>query len=219
MRKISLIVILLVYFFYSNPAFASEETVPLIIDTKLAGERVAGTESIYFDIFDLTVWCQKRNQTEKEVKEFWLNRYQNKQQFQQYIQQSALTQVNERPLSATDDGIVRTELPYQQQKQTAVYLLTTSGETGKQEFLPMVVFMPDPPSTEPIRLYGKYQEIKQQAPPLVKQHTNLENKPAPSKQLPQTNELTSNFFASGLLLAVIGGIGLAYQSQNRRKNK
>lgn len=202
-----------------NPAFASEETVPLIIDTKLAGEKVAGTESIYFDIFDLTVWCQKRNQTEKEVKEFWLNHYQNKKQFQQYIQQSALLQVNERPLSATGDGIVRTELPYQQQGQSAVYLLTASGEIGEQEFLPMVVFMPAVLSTEPIRLYGKYQEIRKQAPPLVEQHTNLENKPAPNKQLPQTNELTSNFLASGLLLAVIGGIGLAYQSKNRRKNK
>lgn len=217
MRKISLLFILLVYFFYSNPAFASEETVPLIIDTKLAGEKVAGTESIYFDIFDLTVWCQKSNQTEKEVKEFWLNRYQDKKHFQQYIQQSALPQVNERPLSATDDGIVRTELPYQQQKQTAVYLLTASGETGKQEFLPMVVFMPDTPSTEPLRLYGKYQEIQQQAPPLVEKQTTLENKPSTNKQLPQTNELSSNFIASGLLLVVIGGIGLAYQKQKQEE--
>lgn len=217
MRKISLIVILLAYFFYSNPAFASEEAVPLIIDTKLAGEKVAGTEAIYFDIFDLTAWCKNSEQTEKEVKEFWLNRYQSKKQFQQYIQQSALPQVNERPLTTTADGIVRTELPYQQQEQSAVYLLTAAGETGKQEFLPMVLFMLDTPPIEPIRLYGKYQEIKQQAPPPVEQQTSLENKPTPNKQLPQTNELTSNFIASGLLLAVLGGIGLAYQKQKQEE--
>ncbi|MFR3685891.1 MAG: pilin N-terminal domain-containing protein [Enterococcus sp.] len=218
MRRISLVFMLLVYFFYTNTAFALEKTVPLIIDTKLAGEKVAGTDEIYFDIFDLTSWSQKSGQTEKEIKEFWLNHYQSKKQFQQYVQQTALLKVNEQPVSTAADGIARTELPYQQQEHAAVYLLVASGETGKQEFLPMVLFMPEELPVESIRLYGKYQEIKQQEP-IVEQQTSLENKVSIKRQLPQTNELTSNFILSGLLLAVIGGIGLIYQKHSRRRNK
>lgn len=57
-------------FFYSKPVSGIEAFVSILIDTKAAGERVAGTEAICFDIFDLTAWSQKSQQSEKDVKQF-----------------------------------------------------------------------------------------------------------------------------------------------------
>jgi len=182
----------------------------------VAVERVAGTEAICFDVFDLTAWNQKSQQSEKDVKQFWLNRYQSKKQFQQYVQKAALPQVNDQPQLVDTDGIARLELPYQQQDQPAVYLLAASGETGTQEFLPMVVFVSMDFPTEPIVLYGKYQA--QQPAETVEEPKKLVNKPSKEKQLPQTNEVTSNVLLGGLLLALIGGIGLAYQKQKQEEN-
>lgn len=202
-------------FFYSKPVFGIEAFVPILIDTKAAGERVAGTETICFDIFDLTAWSQKSQQSEKDVKQFWLNRYQSKRQFQQYVQKAALPKVNARPLMVDTDGVARIELPYQQQEQPAVYLLAASGETGTQEFLPMVFFMPKEFPSETLALYGKYQE--QQPAETIEEPKKLVNKPSKEKQLPQTNEVSNNVLLGGLLLALIGGMGLAYQKQKQEE--
>lgn len=159
-------------FFYSKPVSGIEAFVSILIDTKAAGERVAGTETICFDIFDLTAWSQRSQQSEKDVKQFWLNRYQSKRQFQQYVQKAALPKVNARPLMVDTDGVARIELPYQQQEQPA--------ET-------------------------------------IEEPKKLVNKPSKEKQLPQTNEVSNNVLLGGLLLALIGGMGLAYQKQKQEE--
>lgn len=202
-------------FFYSKPVSGIETFVSILIDTKAAGEKVAGTETLCFDVFDLTAWRQRSPQSEKDVKQFWLNRYQSKRQFQQYVQKAALPKVNARPLMVDTDGVARIELPYQQQEQPAVYLLAASGETGTQEFLPMVFFMPKEFPSETLALYGKYQE--QQLAETVEEPKKLVNKPSKEKQLPQTNEVSSNVLLGGLLLALIGGMGLAYQKQKQEE--
>ena len=205
MKKLSLICLVIVYFFYGNSAFASEAAVSVSIDTKRAGEFVAGTEALTFDVYDLTEWCQKNNQSEKKSKQFWLDQYQNKQQFQRVIQQAALTKVNERPLGVGSDGLMQAALPYHQQ--------------GNQEFLPLVLFLSTEYPTATVYLYGKYQTTAGTGE-LIEESPNHENKPSTKTSLPQTNERPSNFLYSGILLALAGGGGLAYQKQkNRRKNE
>ncbi|WP_288226945.1 pilin N-terminal domain-containing protein [uncultured Enterococcus sp.] len=219
MKKLSLICLVIVYFFYGNSAFASEAAVSVSIDTKRAGEFVAGTEALTFDVYDLTEWCQKNNQSEKKSKQFWLDQYQNKQQFQRVIQQAALTKVNERPLAVGSDGLMQAALPYHQQGKPAVYLFSAFGETGNQEFLPLVLFLPTECPAATVYLYGKYQTTAG-TEELIEESPNHENKPSTKTSLPQTNERPSNFLYSGILLALAGGGGLAYQKQkNRRKNE
>lgn len=220
MKKLSLICLVIVYFFYGNSAFASEAAVSVSIDTKRAGEFVAGMETLTFDVYDLTEWCQKNNQSEKKSKQFWLDQYQNKQQFQRVIQQAALTKVNERPLAVGSDGLMQAALPYHQQGKPAVYLFSALGETGNQEFqfLPLVLFLPTKYPTATVYLYGKYQTTAE-TEELIEESPNHENKPSTKTSLSQTNERPSNFLYSGILLALAGGGGLAYQKQKKQEEK
>jgi LPXTG-motif cell wall-anchored protein len=110
-------------------------------------------------------------------------------------------------------------LPYHQQGKPAVYLFSAFGENGNQQFLPPVFFLPTECPAETFYLYGKYQTTAG-TEELIEESPNHENKPSTKTSLPQTNELPSNFLYSGILLALAGGGGLAYQKQkNRRKNE
>ncbi|MFC4772587.1 LPXTG cell wall anchor domain-containing protein [Enterococcus hermanniensis] len=217
MKKRILLFILLVSWLFAPSSYASEAEVSLTIDTKQAGEKVVGTESITFDLVDLTAWCNSQNQSEKDIQQTWLNQYQNKKQFQQLIQQTGLLKVNAQPILTSSDGIAQTTVPHQQLGRNAVYLLVASGETGSKEFLPMVIFMPTELFNGSMSLYGKYQEIHPKESITIENDTNKPS--AIGKQLPQTNTMNSNFVVGGLVLVLIGSLGLVYKNKNKGRKK
>jgi len=217
LKKRILLFILLVSWLFAPSSYASEAEVTLTIDTKQAGEKVAGTEAITFDLFDLTAWCSSQDQSEKDIKQIWLNQYQNKNQFQQLIQHTGLVKVNEQSIPTNYDGIAETTVPYQQSGQKAVYLLVASGETGSKEFLPLVIFMPPELFNGSMSLYGKYQEIQLKESITTENDTNKTS--TIGKQLPQTNTVNSNFIVGGLVLVVIGSLGLVYKNKNKGRKK
>ena len=196
MKKRILLFILLVSWLFAPSSYASEAEVTLTIDTKQAGEKVAGTEAITFDLFDLTAWCSSQDQSEKDIKQIWLNQYQNKNQFQQLIQHTGLVKVNEQSIPTNYDGI---------------------GATGSKEFLPLVIFMPPELFNGSMSLYGKYQEIQLKESITTENDTNKTS--TIGKQLPQTNTVNSNFILGGLVLVVIGSLGLVYKNKNKGRKK
>jgi LPXTG-motif cell wall-anchored protein len=85
--------------------------------------------------------------------------------------------------------------------------------------VPQVFFKATECTAATVFLFGKYQTTAG-TEELIEESPNHENKPSTKTSLPQTNELPSNFLYSGILLALAGGGGLAYQKQkNRRKNE
>ena len=208
-------------------AFAEESLVEVQIHTRSEdGTALEGTESIALEIYDLTDWRIQRASDEKTDKAFILNTYPTKAELAAFVKQAQLPKYSQAPLLTDNAGKVTVELPRYQREQDAAYLILASGEKGKYQMLPMIIYLPQyQPSTEveatSLLYSSKYSEIKPTKPtepPLVepsepqKSWSETEQpKNYPEKRLPSTNELIRNYCFLGLLLMVVGGIGLRKQ--------
>lgn len=197
---------------------------------------IPGTETIVFDVYDLTDWRGENGHSEKEAKQLLLDTYATKEAMRQFVLDEQLEQVNSAPIPVTNQAAELTLSRYRKNKDAA-YLILASGETGNQHFLPIVLFFPqiDPKTNEEswqLQIYGKYVKLTDPAtdpdpePPRVpttvpptSKVTSQKDFPATSKQYPQTNELRQCYLVLGGLLSLFGAIGLLKNKKIRGKKE
>lgn len=217
-------------------AFAEESQVEVQINTRSEDGKIwEGTESLALEIYDLTDWRMKRGGTEKSDKEFILNTYPTKEKLTAFVKDEQLPKFSQAPLLVDSQGQAVVTLPRYQNQRDAAYLILSSGEQGKYQMLPIVVYLPqrlansEEESTVLI-FYSKYDELpkipsdptptkptkpsvsdssepRKDAPITIGTPGGGEPKSYP-KELPSTNELIRNYCFLGLLLMVVGFIGL-----------
>lgn len=127
----------------SVSAVTTNEKVEIIINTRpKEGEKVQGTDNLNFTIYDLTNWRHSNVMSEKEAKEFLLDKNATKEEMQSFIRTEGLKPLSEEVLTVNSEGEARTALPRYQENKDAAYLILANGETGKFHFLPVVLFFP-----------------------------------------------------------------------------
>lgn len=201
-------------------ATISNEKVEVIINTRQKeGEKVQGTDKLNFTIYDLSNWRHSNVMSEKEAKEFLLDKNATKEEMQSFIKSAGLKPLSEETLTVNGEGEAKTVLPRYQANKDAAYLILANGETGKFRFLPIVLFFPQyyvdsNAETFKVMIYGKYAEEKE---PLVStppadtvERTTVPNTPASTsaKLLPQTNEVLNSYSVLGGLIFILAIMGL-----------
>lgn len=224
-------------------AFAEESQVEVQIQTHSEdGKLWEGTEALELAVYDLTDWRTKRAGYEKSDKEFILNTYSTKEKLAAFVKEAQLPKINQAPFLVDGNGQATMSLPRYQQERDGAYLILSSGETGKYQMLPIIVYLPqtiEGSSQESTTLvfYSKYREISTELPtkpttPSVSDSSEPEeNRPIgtpndeggtksyPGKELPSTNELIRNYCFLGLLLMIVGFIGLNKNKEEKNDEK
>ncbi|GCF94147.1 hypothetical protein NRIC_20380 [Enterococcus florum] len=233
----------------SRSAAAEQEQVQVLIHTRLeGGEVVQGTEDITLSVYDLTSWRLTNELTEKEAKEFLLDKDATKETMKAFVENEKLQKLNSTPIKTDSEGKASVTVPRYQEGQDAAYLILAQGETGNQHLLPVVIFLPQYyPDTQKesyqLLFYGKYAEIVPPEPsepptssseepptkhpieepnePIERSRTVKEYPQNSGKSYPQTNDVVRSYFEIGGLLVALGAIGLYYTKKKTggRKNE
>lgn len=210
-------------------AAPSDEKVEVIINTRQKeGEKVQGTDHLNFTIYDLTSWRQSTTMSEKEAKEYLLDKNVLKEEMQSFIRTQDLKALGEEPLVVNSEGEAKFLLPRYQDNKDAAYLILASGETGKFRFLPIVLFFPQYAidsniETFKVMIHGKYaeqQELVTTVPPgeVAKQTENPKASAVTShKTLPQTNDFVKSYSLLGGVLLISAIMGLKKTQKYRGK--
>lgn len=216
-------------------AFAEESQVNVQIDTRPNGELYEGTESVILEVYDLTEWRMTRASDEKKDKEYILNTYPTKEKRWAFVQQEQLRKVMEAPLLLDGEGKVSFNIPRYQDTRDAAYLVLSTGETGKYQMLPIVIYLPQIDTVtnqeeQRLLINCKYDELTPTEPttpsepePPISDSSEPKNQGPVTpgtpndggsdsyfsgKEFPSTNEVIRNYCISGLLLMFVGFIGL-----------
>ena len=201
-------------------AAPSDEKVEVIINTRQKeGEKVQGTDHLNFTIYDLTGWRHSTAMSEKEAKEYLLDKNADQEEMQSFIRTQGLKVFGEDALTVNDEGEARVLLPRYQDNKDAAYLILASGETGKFRFLPIVLFFPQYAvdsnlETFKVMIYGKYAEKQEPlttAPPTeAAKRTEIPKTAVDTshKSLPQTNDFVKSYALLGGLLLISAIMGL-----------
>lgn len=208
-------------------AEVSNEKVEVIINTRQKeGQKVQGTDSLSFTIYDLTYWRHSNVMPEKEAKEFLLDKNATKEEMQSFIRTEGLTPLSEETLPVNSEGEARTILPRYQGDKDAAYLILANGETGKFRFLPIVLFFPQyyvdsKVETYKVIIYGKYAEVKESLvttpPSEIAERPAVPATPANTsrKSLPQTNERLNSYSVLGVFIFILAIMGLKRTQKHR----
>ncbi|MDU5336207.1 pilin N-terminal domain-containing protein [Enterococcus sp.] len=198
----------------------SNEKVEVVINTRQKeGQKVQGTDNLNFTIYNLTNWRHSNVMSEKEAKEFLLDKNATKEEMQNFIRTEGLEPLSEEMLPVNSEGEARTILPRYQDSKDAAYLILANGETGKFRFLPIVLFFPQyyvdsKMEAFKVMIYGKYAEEKE--PSVSTPTTGTVERPAvpnipmntSQKSLPQTNDLLNRYSVLGGLIFILAIMGL-----------
>ncbi|WP_246042953.1 pilin N-terminal domain-containing protein [Enterococcus viikkiensis] len=190
------------------------------------GGKVAGTEKLSFEVYDLTQWRGTHKGAEKQAKEYLLNTYPNKEKLTSFVEQEHLTKVNEASYLVDGSGNVSFDVPRYQDGKDAAYLILASGEEGDYQMLPIILYLPQqhPETGEEVQrllIYGKYLDkgSDQLAEPTSPLETERSSTPKEflklEKSYPSTNDVVRDFSRIGLVLVMVGLMGL--QKMKKRK--
>lgn len=232
MKKIFLILVLILGIFVTGvTSFAEGNQIEVQIVTRPDGKRHEGTDSLVFEVYDLTEWRDKQVGGEKNDKEFILNTCKTKEKLASFIKSEQLEKYNQEGYRVDDQGNANISLPRYQKDRDAAYLILATGVIGKYQMVPIVVYLPqlDGQTKEEISqltINCKFDEIsknistdssipddsrprKDKPKKVVTQPVGERSlKSYPVKVFPSTNELLRNYCNLGLLFVVVGFVGL-----------
>lgn len=230
MKKIFLLILSLLLALVLLPVKSLAEfddKVELQVHTKQeAGAIIEGIEHLTFDVYDLTDWREVHGSDEKRDKEFILDTYSTKEELRLFVQEEGLIQCNQISYPVDEDGTASFSVPRFSKGRNATYLILANGETGKQQMLPIILYLPlvnldTKEEADQLIVYGKYQEVGAKEPsvegrylPKKLPHAAVSEQGKAEKSLPSMNDLVGNGRLLGIFFIIIGFLGF---TKNRKK--
>lgn len=139
---------------------AAEQATIVVHLTEEGKNKHPGLENISLDIYDLTAWKDLNGVVGKDAQELILNSYKTKEKLNTFIQNEQLPKLNQAAISFDQSDKAEIKVDRYRNQSSAAYLIVGNGETGRNQLLPFVVFLPmydsENVEVDSIDLYGKY---------------------------------------------------------------